>query len=106
MNDTMNIWHSVWQCPDDTHKAKTVDMTIVSISASVLAVIIVLFYLGSFIQIEREERNLIRCKSFYYSITLCLDSRLQAPRGRRSRLLSSSTAEGSSHHTPVSSLHG
>ncbi|CAD5215501.1 unnamed protein product [Bursaphelenchus xylophilus] len=91
MNDTMNIWHTVWQCPDEKKDIKH-DMTIVAISAAVLFVIISLFYVGSYVQIERAERNYIRY------------SRIQTPRGQRSRLLSSSTAEGS--HTPSSSLHG
>ncbi|CAD5211158.1 unnamed protein product [Bursaphelenchus okinawaensis] len=92
MNDTMNIWHTVWQCPDDTKKDIKHDMTIVAISAAVLFVIISLFYLGSYIQVERAERNFVRY------------SRIQTPRGQRSRLLSSSTVEGS--HTPSTSYHG
>lgn len=61
MNDTMKIWHSVWNCPDDTPKAKHYDMTIVAFSATILAIIVCLFYSGSYIQIEHAQRNLIRC---------------------------------------------
>lgn len=63
MNDTMNIWHSVWKCPDDTKPdTKHYDLTILAFSATILVIIICLFYSGSYIQIENAQRNLIRCK--------------------------------------------
>ncbi|KAI6227813.1 hypothetical protein M3Y95_00556300 [Aphelenchoides besseyi] len=94
MNDTMSIWHAVWMCPDDDKPdVKHFDMTIVAFSASFLTVIICLFYMGSYIQIEHSHRNYVRY------------SRIQAPRGTRSRLLSSSTVDDSMF-TPNSSQHG
>ncbi|KAI6242986.1 hypothetical protein M3Y99_00209300 [Aphelenchoides fujianensis] len=94
MNDTMNIWHSVWKCPDDDKPdRKQVDLTIVCFSASFLAIVICLFYSGSYIQVENAQRNLVRY------------SRIQPPRGPRSRLLSSSTVD-ESVFTPTSSQHG
>jgi hypothetical protein len=62
MNDTMNIWHSVWNCPDQKRDPKHYDLTIIAFSASILAIMICLFYSGSYIQIENAQRNLIRCK--------------------------------------------
>ncbi|KAI6208182.1 Succinate dehydrogenase [Aphelenchoides besseyi] len=72
MNDTMSIWHAVWMCPDDDKPdVKHFDMTIVAFSASFLAIIICLFYMGSYIQIEHSQRNYVRY------------SRIQAPRVRQ-----------------------
>jgi len=93
MNDTLNIWHSVWRCPDEKRDTKHYDITIVAFSATLLAIIICLFYAGSYVQIEHAERNLVRY------------SRIQPPRGQRSRLISSSTVDNSTY-TPGSSLHG
>ncbi|KAI6184344.1 Succinate dehydrogenase [ubiquinone] iron-sulfur subunit, mitochondrial [Aphelenchoides bicaudatus] len=92
MNDTMNIWHNVWHCPDQKRDTKQYDLTIIVFSASILTIVICLFYSGSYIQIENNQRNLIRY------------SRMQPPRGQRSRLLSSSTVDAS--YTPSSSHHG
>lgn len=65
----MKIWHNLWKCPDETPYAKHYDMTIVAFSATILAIIVGLFYSGSYIQIEHAQRNLIRCKvSFNYVV--------------------------------------
>lgn len=63
MNDTMSIWHDVWKCPDDPRTLeKHHDVTIVLFAATILAVIIGLFYAGSYVQTENEKRNLIQCE--------------------------------------------
>lgn len=79
MNDTMNAWHNLWMCPDDTRTIdRNIDVTVVVFSATILSVIIVLFYSGSYIQTEISHINLIQY------------SHLVAPTSRY-RLLSSST---------------
>lgn len=63
MNDTMNAWHNLWMCPDDTRTIdRNIDVTVVVFSATILSVIIVLFYSGSYIQTEISHINLIQCK--------------------------------------------
>jgi hypothetical protein len=79
MNDTMHVWHKVWQCPDDTKTDRQSDVVMLLVSVGALLVILTLFYGGSYVQTERAQRNLIRY------------SRLEAPRGQRSRLVSSSS---------------
>lgn len=65
MNDTMNVWRNVWNCPDDTRPSdKTHDATVVVFALIILFVITVLFYTGSYIQTEVLERHLIQCKIF------------------------------------------
>lgn len=64
MNDTMNIWNSLWKCPDEKRDTKSYDMTIVGFSAAILSIVICLFYAGSYIQIEHAHRNLVRCEFF------------------------------------------
>ncbi|KAH7723291.1 Protein F42A8.3, partial [Aphelenchoides avenae] len=83
MNDTMNLWHNVWRCPDDGRsRDRHHDATVVAFAATILVIVIGLFYAGSYVQTEHAERNLIRY------------SRMEAPRGGpRSRLLSSSTVD-------------
>ena len=62
MNDTMNIWHNVWQCPDDTKKDRHHDVMMVAFSVSIFVVIFGVFYAGSYIQTERAKPSLVRCK--------------------------------------------
>uniref|UniRef100_A0A0R3S0P6 Neur_chan_memb domain-containing protein n=1 Tax=Elaeophora elaphi TaxID=1147741 RepID=A0A0R3S0P6_9BILA len=63
MNDTMNLWHNIWHCPDDRVEELR-DWTLLGYSLAFLIIVTVFFY---------------------------ADSRLEAPRGLRSHLLSSST---------------
>uniref|UniRef100_A0A914HX03 Mediator of RNA polymerase II transcription subunit 14 n=1 Tax=Globodera rostochiensis TaxID=31243 RepID=A0A914HX03_GLORO len=95
MNDTMKLWQVVWGC-SDAPIDRSQDTTILIFSVSVLAIIICLFYAGSYIQSEQTNSNLI-----HYS-------RMQEaqPIGSRSRILSSSTLDSSYvNSTPTSSLH-
>jgi len=80
MNDTMGVWSKVWNC-HEKKDTKHYDLTIIAFSASILVIIICLFYAGSYISIEHAQRHLVRY------------SRIQTPRGQRSRLLSSSTVD-------------
>ena len=97
MNDTMHIWHKVWKCPDDTKYDRQHDSMMLIVSVGVLIIVLTLFYGGSYVQTERAQRNLIRCTSpsfiwiIHSSLSFALDSRLEAPRGQRSRLVSSSS---------------
>ena len=61
MNDTMSIWHEVWMCNDDRPDMKHYDLTIVAFSATFLAIVICMFYLGSYIQVENAQRHSVRC---------------------------------------------
>uniref|UniRef100_A0A183CH68 Mediator of RNA polymerase II transcription subunit 14 n=1 Tax=Globodera pallida TaxID=36090 RepID=A0A183CH68_GLOPA len=78
MNDTMKLWQ------------------VLIFSVSVLAIVIVLFYAGSYIQSEQTNSNLI-----HYS-------RMQEaqPVGSRSRILSSSTLDSSYQHPPQKQMTG
>uniref|UniRef100_A0A0N5ATQ4 Osteopetrosis-associated transmembrane protein 1 n=1 Tax=Syphacia muris TaxID=451379 RepID=A0A0N5ATQ4_9BILA len=78
MNDSMNLWHKVWHCSEDKVKDREHDWTLVLFSFAMLASITFFFYVGSYVQSERSQRNLIKY------------SRMELPRGVRSRLLSSS----------------
>lgn len=80
MNDTMNLWHNVWHCPDDRVEELR-DWTLLGYSLALLIIIAVFFYAGSYIQSSEIQRDLVQY------------SRLEAPRGLRSRILSSSTLE-------------
>ncbi|VDM96919.1 unnamed protein product [Thelazia callipaeda] len=77
MNDTMNLWHNVWSCGDEGSKDLQ-DWTVFGYSLTLLIIITVFFYTGSYVQSEETKRRLI-----HYS-------ELEAPRGLRSYLLSSS----------------
>uniref|UniRef100_A0A7E4UM88 Transmembrane protein n=1 Tax=Panagrellus redivivus TaxID=6233 RepID=A0A7E4UM88_PANRE len=93
MNDTTHLWANVWKCPEDTHIGRHSDALMLMIAVTVLIIMLTLFYGGSYIQTERAEQNLIRY------------SRLEAPRGPRSRLVSSSSffsSPGASVVTAVS----
>lgn len=72
MNDTMHIWHKVWQCPDDSKKDRRHDVLMLLVSVTALVVVLTLFYGGSYVQTERAQRNLIRCKFFYFRFKLIL----------------------------------
>lgn len=63
MNDTMNAWHNVWMCPDDSRTVdRNMDVTLVAFAASFLIIIIGFFYSISYIHTEIGETNLIQCK--------------------------------------------
>uniref|UniRef100_A0A915PMB2 C2H2-type domain-containing protein n=1 Tax=Setaria digitata TaxID=48799 RepID=A0A915PMB2_9BILA len=79
MNDTMNLWHNVWQCQDDQAEELR-DWTLLGCSLTVLIIITVFFYAGSYIQSPEIQRHLVQYSS------------LEAPQGLRSRLLTSSTS--------------
>uniref|UniRef100_A0A0N4ZCQ3 Osteopetrosis-associated transmembrane protein 1 n=1 Tax=Parastrongyloides trichosuri TaxID=131310 RepID=A0A0N4ZCQ3_PARTI len=93
MNDTINIWHNIWECPDDSHKDRRRDSMMLLVSTSCFVFFIVVFYIGSFIQTDRKPRRLEN-----YSAR----PPIQVP---RSRLLSSSTFNDSnsehSYNNPV-----
>lgn len=78
MNDSMNLWHNVWRCSEDKVKDREHDRTFVLFSFVMLASVTFFFYVGSYVQSERLQRHLVQY------------SRLEAPQGTRSRLLSSS----------------
>ncbi|KHN88130.1 Uncharacterized protein F42A8.3 [Toxocara canis] len=78
MNDTMNVWHNVWGCADDRGHHRERDWTFVIFSVVILTTLTFLFYLGSYVRSERANRTLVQY------------SRLGAPGGVRSRILSSS----------------
>ncbi|KAL3993854.1 Osteopetrosis-associated transmembrane protein 1 precursor family protein [Acanthocheilonema viteae] len=80
MNDTMNLWHNVWHCPDDRVEELR-DWTLLGYSLAFLIIITAFFYAGSYIQSSEIQRHLVQY------------SRLDAPRGLRSHLLSSSTLD-------------
>ncbi|TKR86742.1 hypothetical protein L596_011267 [Steinernema carpocapsae] len=80
MNDTITIWHNVWQCSDDLKPFdRRHDATMLIFVSVFLFVITFFFYAGSYIQAERAQRNLLQY------------SRMMPPTGLRSRLMSSST---------------
>ena len=92
MNDTMSIWHAVWGCADEHTDTKHYDITIVAFSATFLALVICLFYAGSYIQIEHAQRHSVRC-----ACALCATARrrarslqIRASSRRRARALDSS----------------
>ncbi|EFO21186.1 hypothetical protein LOAG_07302 [Loa loa] len=80
MNDTMNLWHNVWHCPDDRVEELR-DWTLLGYSLALLIIIAVFFYAGSYVQSSEIQRHLVQY------------SRLEAPRGLRSHILSSSTLD-------------
>uniref|UniRef100_A0A0K0EWX4 Osteopetrosis-associated transmembrane protein 1 (inferred by orthology to a human protein) n=1 Tax=Strongyloides venezuelensis TaxID=75913 RepID=A0A0K0EWX4_STRVS len=90
MNDTMNIWHNIWNCTDDSRNNRIYDSTMLLTSTSFFILSIVVFYVGSYIQTERKPGRLEN-----YSAR----PPIQVP---RSRLLSSSTYNDSnSEHSYV-----
>uniref|UniRef100_F1L5F5 Osteopetrosis-associated transmembrane protein 1 n=1 Tax=Ascaris suum TaxID=6253 RepID=F1L5F5_ASCSU len=78
MNDTMNVWHNVWGCADDSGHDRQRDWTFVLFSVVILTALTSLFYVGSYVQSERAHRTLVQY------------SRLEAPGRLRSRILSAS----------------
>ncbi|KAL3101891.1 hypothetical protein niasHS_003300 [Heterodera schachtii] len=95
MNDTMKLWQIVLGC-SDIPIDRTQDTTVLIFSVTVLAIVLGLFYAGSYIQSEQIHANLI-----HYS-----RMREAQPIAARSRILSSSTLDSSNlHSTPTSSLH-
>ena len=100
MNDTFHLWGNVWNCSEPPTNDRVADIRVVAFSATLLAIVIGLFYAGSYIQSEQSEANLIQY------------SRMQEPRGQRHRLLSSSTLDNNASSavhggstTPSSSQH-
>uniref|UniRef100_A0A0N5C5Q0 Osteopetrosis-associated transmembrane protein 1 n=1 Tax=Strongyloides papillosus TaxID=174720 RepID=A0A0N5C5Q0_STREA len=90
MNDTMNIWHNIWNCTDDSRNNRIYDSTMLLTSTSFFILSIIVFYVGSYIQTERKPGRLEN-----YSAR----PPIQVP---RSRLLSSSTYNDSnSEHSYV-----
>ncbi|KAM3718451.1 Coelomocyte uptake defective protein [Dirofilaria immitis] len=77
MNDTMNLWHNVWHCPDDRVEELR-DWTLLGYSLVLLMIITAFFYAGSYIQSSEIQRHLVQY------------SQLAMPSGIRSHLLSSS----------------
>uniref|UniRef100_A0AC35U0E4 Osteopetrosis-associated transmembrane protein 1 n=1 Tax=Rhabditophanes sp. KR3021 TaxID=114890 RepID=A0AC35U0E4_9BILA len=57
MNDTMNIWHSIWKCPDDSKNDRKYDTTMVYSSTAAFILVIIFFYVGSYIQAEKTVRQ-------------------------------------------------
>lgn len=64
MNDTMHIWHNVWKCSDDTKNDRHKDIWMLGGTVIAFAIILTMFYGGSYVQTERAQENLIRCKFF------------------------------------------
>jgi len=63
MNATTALWHDVWSCPDDGRKIdRSRDAVVVIFAATILTIVIALFYAGSYIQTESAQRNLIQCE--------------------------------------------
>lgn len=95
MNDTMSLWHDVLHCKDDPRtEDRHQDIRVALFSATLLAIVIGLFYAGSYIQTEQSQTQLIQY------------SRRQAIQEQRSRLLSSSTLDTFADPTPGSSMQG
>jgi hypothetical protein len=95
MNDTMNLWQNVWQCTDDSRSLDRYhDLTVVAFAATILGIIVSLFYAGSYIQTENAQRSVMRY------------SELGMPQGPRSRLISSSTVDSTPISATTSSLRG
>nr|CAD2185183.1 unnamed protein product [Meloidogyne enterolobii] len=96
MNDTMNLWHDVLHCKDDPRtEDRHQDIRVAAFSAALLAIVIGLFYAGSYIQTEQAQTQLIQY------------SRRQTVHDvQRSRLLSSSTLDAYADPTPGSSMQG
>lgn len=63
MNDTMNVWHNVWGCADDSGHDRQRDWTFVLFSVVILTALTSLFYVGSYVQSERAHRTLVQCES-------------------------------------------
>lgn len=64
MNSTTALWHDVWSCPDGPGPRldRNKDMVVVCFAATLLVIVIGLFYAGSYIQTESAQRNLIQCE--------------------------------------------
>lgn len=67
MNDTMNLWHNVWHCPDDRVEELR-DWTLLGYSLALLIIITMFFYAGSYIQSSEIQRHLVQC-SFSFKIS-------------------------------------
>ncbi|VDN20919.1 unnamed protein product [Gongylonema pulchrum] len=65
MNDTTNLWHNVWHCPDDRVEERR-DWTLLGYSLAFLAIITVFFYTGSYMQSEEIQRRLVQCLFFFF----------------------------------------
>jgi len=67
MNDTMNLWHDVLHCKDDPRtEDRHQDIRVAAFSAALLAIVIGLFYAGSYIQTEQAQTHLIQCLIFLF----------------------------------------
>lgn len=63
MNDTIHYWIDFLGCDDPQNdKGRPEDIKVVAFSATILLIIIGLFYAGSYIQLERAQANLIQCE--------------------------------------------
>lgn len=60
MNDTMNLWHNVWHCPDDRVEELR-DWTLLGYSLAFLIIITIFFYAGSYTQSSEIQRHLVQC---------------------------------------------
>lgn len=79
MNDTIHLWNDVWKCSERQDRNR--DVVSVLITMGVLLVLTALFYAATYIQGGGQVRNLVRY------------SRMDRPRGQRSRLLTSGYSE-------------
>ncbi|VDK42138.1 unnamed protein product [Anisakis simplex] len=94
MNDTMDVWHNVWKCVDNTGKDRSHDLTFIIFSFVILTTLTFLFYLASYVQSERINRTLVQY------------SHLEVPRGIRSRILSSSAITDQSNQQQANGEEG
>ncbi|CAI2339755.1 unnamed protein product [Caenorhabditis sp. 36 PRJEB53466] len=84
MNDTIHLWNDVWQCAEKQDRNR--DLAGIMITFATLLLLTALFYAASYIQGGGQTRNLVRY------------SRLDDPRGLRSRLLSSGMTDADYVH--------
>ena len=58
----MSLWHDVLYCKDDPRtEDRHQDIRVAAFSATLLAIVVGLFYAGSYIQTEQAQTQLIQC---------------------------------------------